>query len=840
MPPSAFDSRALILSFDMVELLIRKDGVWSHLDTFGDEAFTAVLQRSDVARLQDFKASYSFDFELPRSKRNRELLGFPEEHDMRSRISSAEIPVRAYADGAQIIGPGFKLVIDEITDTYSVRIASLLPDLFSRMEKLDFSELQLPAFPWTAEEIMSPGGAERMWPMLTPAYVHPAQGLRRRSLEGFYSWDYGGKYIDSRRPAYSLRYLVERIFEHFGYALDVTTAAAGSSDDTYFNFSELRGYSGALDYIEHQVVGPNVAAPGELDTPLSLVPQFTDMSTIPGQSVFRPVRSISGLPNPQVDERPLLPTLSALTYVFSQHVSVKVRIITAPSGPLPTTNEFRVRFRVAKYQQVFQPSGVVKGNVFDETTSGGAVPYEEAFAPEVISETPVEGIGLADMVELGNGIWESEVAEMNPGERLYVEAYVMHGAPGYSVFCSFELHPQELDSEIGPGALVRPQMHMPFKNPKEAVQLFAHIYGLSVQLDDEDGIVSMRSLSDLDFGSPVDWSDKVSYVGNSISFAYGAFANGASIAAGQALPYPVDLGSGMSEEYIDSAEIPTNNANVAGDPEAIALPINSSVSQEVRRDFGAPGVLALAPNYANYPAPVAPVYESEGRELALDLLDAMIGGAIHTEENNFGAVPGNRRIALYYMPTEVISVEYIEDVAGGAAISSAQYVVEGQFIRLLDSTPPSSNARIVYRSETASPLQLYAKKRPVIVRGEKVVTIFRKLWNYDNPPTPPRYAYTGLSEAVDGTDYLLPEPLVTPLTAADVVDQGYSTLRDRVLMNVFVVEADVRLSAADIAELDFNRPILLAKYGDYFILNRIDQYSPGKIARATFIALNTQ
>lgn len=831
MQPCAFGCRALTRSNRMTELMIYRPDGWTHLDLFEGEEPTLVLQQADVAQLQDFKTSYSLDFEIPMTARNRETLGFPEIHDLRGDVPYIELSARVYVDGAEVIGRGFKLIVDEVTDVYSVRLVAVTADLFKRLEELKIEDLSLTSFTWTSGEIENPG-VERFWPLLPAAYVSDAKGLGRKTLTGFYSSDYGGQYIDSIAPAYSLRYLVEKIFEHEGFTLDVNLPDVGSVDDVFFTLSNLKANIGDLDYLAHTFRGPDTKAQGELDTPIPLVPPLS--AVIP----YQDIRYVTDMPNPQVDERPLLPTLSALAFAFAQHATFRVRITTSQiMGSSTLTNDFRVRFRVAKYQKEIPASGVVIGEYFDTSDNLVSGNYYEDFMPDIISETDKIGIGMVDLMQVGSGIWESSDFEVAPGERVFIEAYIMYGGTTSNdgVYSTFELIPVEEDSHLGAGAIIHPEKCTHFKNAKEAVQLFAYIYGLSVSVDAINGVVQMFRLEDIDFTNPIDWGNKIAKLGRQINFTAGTLSAGLKISTQEALPYPIIPENGNSiTDFIDTQLILSGNINAGKDPSTITLPVAASVRQLVHRnDSRRVSPTPAPPSDRPYYGLVAPRYEVETRATMVDVMDVLEDSTAYTEVFPALDVWLTREVELAHAPTEVISVSNPET---GEAYK-AKFTSRTR-LKVWNNEMNRADIEVVYTTRSDEKWQGRAS-RPVISLAERFPILLKKRYTGDLN-TAARFCYIAMEDAVGGAEVQLPVDflLPNPVSVQDIIDANYSVLRDQVLARPFAVECDVRLSPQDIADLDFRRPILLPQYGDYFYLNKIDKYSPGHIARATFVALN--
>lgn len=79
--------------------------------------------------------------------------------------------------------------------------------------------------------------------------------------------------------------------------------------------------------------------------------------------------------------------------------------------------------------------------------------------------------------------------------------------------------------------------------------------------------------------------------------------------------------------------------------------------------------------------------------------------------------------------------------------------------------------------------------------------------------------------------------IAAPLYWPNLLSQYYPTLQ-AMLTNAVVIEEDMRLTAADLKELDFTRPIYLAQYGRYYALESV-QSEAEDVCRVSLVQLGT-
>ena len=69
-------------------------------------------------------------------------------------------------------------------------------------------------------------------------------------------------------------------------------------------------------------------------------------------------------------------------------------------------------------------------------------------------------------------------------------------------------------------------------------------------------------------------------------------------------------------------------------------------------------------------------------------------------------------------------------------------------------------------------------------------------------------------------------------------ESGYYDFENHILKPVRIIEADFYLTPTDIAELDMMQPVFLAQYGEYFYVQKINNYRAQRLTRVTLISLN--
>jgi hypothetical protein len=73
--------------------------------------------------------------------------------------------------------------------------------------------------------------------------------------------------------------------------------------------------------------------------------------------------------------------------------------------------------------------------------------------------------------------------------------------------------------------------------------------------------------------------------------------------------------------------------------------------------------------------------------------------------------------------------------------------------------------------------------------------------------------------------------------AQQIVDTGYSALKDRMLKNARMIEENLYLTPGDIERFDPSVPVYLEKYGYYFYVNKIKNFVAGKPTKVELIKL---
>ncbi len=72
-----------------------------------DDPIPYVLQINDLAQLQSQQANYSKQFKLPLTRRNKAILGFPDDINLNNGLVYTQMPGKYIVDGIEIIGRGF-------------------------------------------------------------------------------------------------------------------------------------------------------------------------------------------------------------------------------------------------------------------------------------------------------------------------------------------------------------------------------------------------------------------------------------------------------------------------------------------------------------------------------------------------------------------------------------------------------------------------------------------------------------------------------------------------------------------------------------------------------------
>lgn len=80
--------------------------------------------------------------------------------------------------------------------------------------------------------------------------------------------------------------------------------------------------------------------------------------------------------------------------------------------------------------------------------------------------------------------------------------------------------------------------------------------------------------------------------------------------------------------------------------------------------------------------------------------------------------------------------------------------------------------------------------------------------------------------------------VATYIPVSHFIGNYYAELQDRVLNKVRVVTDYFYLTPEDISKLDLFTPVYVGKYGQYFYIQKIDNYNAGRVTKVSLIAIN--
>lgn len=716
------------------ELLILKNGEYITLD-LGADTPVMVLQVNTLIELKDINTSYSQSLTLPASNVNCEAFDYANDFHAQSRSPYAVYPCMLYCDGAQLLPEGFRLVVKSMSGNwFKCQITSNVKGLFTALGDLTMSDLGLPMIPYTIEEIQASVNGERDY-VFALARTHRLEkdgnflyGFRDQGTEAATRADeYGLTMVNSFWPYFRLYSLVERIFAAQGYTVDTSIINKPGYKETYVSLSDMKPSPTSFDPLMCHV-------------DLS----FSSLSESPDYMLGRGTISANydeldttSLSDPDVWEQ----KTHGKVYTATDHVNIKVQISTK------SPSDFRVRYRIRKY-------GFIVSLASPEIVNPRIQDWEN-------NEVAEADLTRDALYGLPNQTWESELIEMSPGEKIYIEANVLYmnliNVPVTNVMNIV------FDSEankVPAGGLIDPGINLDFKNQLEAVKLFVQLHGLTVQVDFENKIVHMHPFEALTEkarnGVFVDWSNKTDESKKAETvFALDGYMQRNEIRF-------------KNNDYLafqDVAAVDVNNANLSESRVMIdLLPISSQNRLNVNPVIGRPAIQQLFN--------VRPHYKIDNFEIVEYRAYDNIGDPVWPQTSvAIGAPLANQCPFFKYTAAGMHICEMVPLSVG----------VEGPRIGYLpyNMLPPATAKKVLNNAQVA-----------------------------------------------------------TAIPVSHFVDNYYSELQDYVLNKVRVVTDYFYLTPEDISKLDLFTPVYVEKYGQYFYIQKIDNYNAERVTKVALIAIN--
>lgn len=464
----------------------------------GNEVPAMTYQINQLNELKDRNASYSQSIDLPKTRNNLRILGFPDCYDVVSPAAYDPQPCELELDGAIISPPGAMLYIlsvgEEPGGVISTQIKADTFDLFSKLGEVDAENMndEQWASTWDPQTIVSDNAdadSPRIWPLVCTIQgaksFSPAQNSAGTALS---------IPILQTVPAYNFLQFITELLASFGYSLesDLTTDALAKS--VYLTASNMTNDDGvnnsgsANTGMLLSAVVPTTAASSQPST--AEWGAFSFDMNIPGYDNFfshyllisgtRPPRGESTLESSSAD------MYGSVAYVAQQGGSYHVKLlIGATAMGTPTIDG--VRYLIQTVSGRSFPTAVESGNI--------TVP---SFG-QYIMETDVD-------LEQGDYIYVllGSKIETTPINQRTIQAQAI-------------ITPASDNANVGPGVSFNYPAAFGFSSYKDALKTFLQLFGAVIDVQRSVAgntgtarIYTYRHIYDnITSGNFVDWSDRL-------------------------------------------------------------------------------------------------------------------------------------------------------------------------------------------------------------------------------------------------------------------------------------------------------------------------------------------
>lgn len=458
----------------------------------GDEVPAMTYQINQLNELKDRNASYSQSIDLPKTRNNIRILGFPDCYDVVSPAAFDPQPCELELDGAIISPPGAMLYIlsvgEEPGGVISTQIKADTFDLFSKLGEVDAENMndEQWASTWDPQTIVSDNAdadSPRIWPLVCTIQgaksFSPAQNSAGTALS---------IPILQTVPAYNFLQFITELLASFGYSIesDLTTDALAKS--VYLTASNMTNDDG--------VNNSGSADAGSLLT--SKVPYewggvlvqhpdwaaFSFSGQVPGyNNFFTQYLTISE----DTSIETLKNTYGAVSYLAQQGGSYHIKIAIGATE-VGSQVESGVRYIIQTISETDTPVAVESGNV--------TVP---SFG-QYIMETDVN-VERGDYIRVLLG---SKIVTPPADIQLNVQAQVI-------------ITPDAENSNIGPGISFNYPAAFGFSTYRDALKTFLQLFGATIDVQRSATgntgtarIYTYRHIyENITLGNIVDWSDRL-------------------------------------------------------------------------------------------------------------------------------------------------------------------------------------------------------------------------------------------------------------------------------------------------------------------------------------------
>lgn len=453
----------------------------------GDEVPAMTYQINQLNELQDRNASYSQSIDLPKTRNNLRILGFPDCYDVVSPAAYDPQPCELELDGAIISPPGAMLYIlsvgEEPGGVISTQIKADTFDLFSKLGEVDTENMndEQWASTWDPHTIVSDNAdadSPRIWPLVCTIQgamsFSPAQNSAGTALS---------IPILQTVPAYNFLQFITELLASFGYTIesDLTTDALAKS--VYLTASDMTNDDGV-----------NNSGSSEISTSMQgTVPADSVTSGQPSSAEWAPFTLEAGSSSLIFAKYEIITDsisgdeFGAISYTAQQGGTYDVNItFSIRSGSISVDNG--VRYIIQTIEGNADPKAVESGNI--SLVAGGPA------------------IKINTQVDLSPG----SIIRIMAGRKL-----VASPATQILVGAAVTISPDGENSNVGPGVSFNYPAAFGFSNYRDALQTFLQLFGAVIDVQRSAAgntgnvrIYTYRHIYDnITSGNFVDWSDRL-------------------------------------------------------------------------------------------------------------------------------------------------------------------------------------------------------------------------------------------------------------------------------------------------------------------------------------------
>ena len=452
----------------------------------GDEVPAMTYQINQLNELKDRNASYSQSIDLPKTRNNLRILGFPDCYDVVTPAAFDPQPCELELDGAIISPPGAMLYIlsvgEESGGVISTQIKADTFDLFSKLGEVNTDNMNDDqwASTWNPRTIVSDNAdadSPRIWPLVCTIQgaksFSPAQNSAGTALS---------IPILQTVPAYNFLQFITELLASFGYTIesDLTTdtlaksvyltASDMTNDDGVNNSGSAEVYTSMQGYVPADSV--TAGQPASAD--------WAPFTLVFGQS------SLSFAKFEIVTDSSTGDKFGAISYTAQQGGTYDVNItFSIRSGSISVDNG--VRYIIQTIEGNADPTAVESGNI--SLVAGGPA------------------IKINKQVDLSPG----SIIRIMAGRKLVASpAQILVGA-------AVTISPDGENSNVGPGISFNYPAAFGFSKYGGALQTFLQLFGAVIDVQrsasGDTGIARIytyRHIYDnITSGNFVDWSDRL-------------------------------------------------------------------------------------------------------------------------------------------------------------------------------------------------------------------------------------------------------------------------------------------------------------------------------------------